>query len=366
MVLKTARVAAKKFVNLFIEKERFVLQNSLRMKAKEWFSLAVRGTALGTGILPGVSAGTVGIVVDVYDDLLDGIDGLTKKKTFFNSLKKLIPIGIGCLIATVLLMFLWDRFAKVYFPFVIVAALAGFVIGALPVITDELKDRRIDRRDLFRIILGFLFAAAIGVTAFVLCDLYDRGVIGWLPSFDQEVYDPFHHPWIYALVAVVGFLSAASCLVPGISGAMLLFIFGLYNPILGIFFNQYDKYGNLVVQSILSDPSRIGSGITIILALLVGMLIGFLVISHLLKSLLVTKRHETFSVVLGFILGSVVSMFINQEMFEVYHDPTVNQWWQFLIGGIAFVAVMIGTYFLIKRVGRRDKAKAEAPIKFEE
>ena len=46
------------------------------MNAKEWFGLAARGTSLGTGILPGVSAGTVGIVVDVYDDLIDGIDGL--------------------------------------------------------------------------------------------------------------------------------------------------------------------------------------------------------------------------------------------------------------------------------------------------
>ena len=335
------------------------------MKAKEWFSLAARGTALGTGILPGVSAGTVGIVVDVYDDLLDGIDGLTKKRSFLNSLKKLIPIGIGCLVATVILMFLWNRFAKIYFPFVIVSALAGFVIGALPVITDELKGRKIDRWDIFRIVLGFLFAAAIGVTAFVLCYLFTYGIINWLPDFEQEVYDPFHHAWIYALVALVGFLSAASCLVPGISGAMLLFIFGLYNPILGIFFNQYDEYGNLIIQSIFSDPSRMGSGITIIIALLVGMLIGFIVISHLLKGLLVTKRHETFSVVLGFILGSVVSMFLNQEMFFVYHDPTVNQWWQFLIGGIAFIAVMIGTYYLIKRVGRRDKAKAEAPIEIE-
>lgn len=330
------------------------------MNVKEWFGLAARGTALGTGILPGVSAGTVGIVVDVYDDLLDGIDGLRKKKTFWPSLSRLLPIGIGCIVATVLLMFFWNRFAKVYFPFPIVAALCGFIVGALPVITDELKGRKLNKMDFLRIGIGFFIAAAIGVTAFVLCYLFEEGIVDWIPSFEVEVYWPFEYPWIFFLVAFVGFLGAASCLIPGISGAMLLFIFGLYNPILAIFFNQYAEDGTLISQSIFHDTSRLGGGLLVIFALLAGMLIGFFVISHLLKGLLKTKRHETFGVVLGFILGSVVSMFLNQEMYWVYQDSNVNQWWQFLIGGVAFVGVMIGTYYLIKRAGRRNKIKAAA------
>lgn len=331
--------------------------------------MCAKGTSLGTGILPGVSAGTVGIVVDVYDDLLNGIDGLRKRKTFKSSLAKLIPIGLGCVIATVILMFFWNRFAKVYFPIGMVAALAGFVVGALPVITDELRDRRINKMDVLRIAIGFVFAAAIGVTAFVLCYLWEKEIVDWIPSFDYEVYDAIHNLWILALVAFVGFLSAASCLVPGISGAMLLFIFGLYNPILAIFFNQYAKDGTLVQYSIfhdLANTSRLWSSVLVILSLLVGMLIGFFVVSATLKKLLVTKRHETFSVVLGFILGSVVSMFLNQEMYFVYFDDNVNQWWQFVIGAVAFVGVMVGTYYLVKRAGRRDKKKAIDPTLVEQ
>lgn len=329
------------------------------MKAKEWFGLAARGTALGTGILPGVSAGTVGIVVDVYDDLLDGIDGLRKKKTFWHSIGKLLPIGVGCIAATLLLMLFWNYLARVFFPFIMVAALAGFVIGALPVITDELKDRKVDKWDILRIAIGFLIAAAIGITAYVLCYLWWNDVIQWLPDFEAEVYEPFSSPWILVLIGIVGFLSAASCLVPGISGAMILFIFGLYDPILNIFFSSRTDTGDILVPSVFHDTGRIPGAIVVVLVLLVGMIAGFLVISHTLKKLLVTKRHQTFSVVLGFILGSVVSMFFNQEMFWIYHDPTVNQWWQFVIGGIAFVGVAIGTYFLIKFAGRRNK-KTEA------
>ena len=40
------------------------------MKVKDWFLDFGRGAALGTGILPGVSVGTVGIIVNVYDKLL--------------------------------------------------------------------------------------------------------------------------------------------------------------------------------------------------------------------------------------------------------------------------------------------------------
>ena len=328
------------------------------MNAKEWFGLCARGTSLGTGILPGVSAGTVGIVVDVYDDLIDGIDGLRSRKTFLSSLGRLMPIGIGCIIATFLLMFFWNRVAKVYFPFVIVAALAGFVVGALPIIIDELRGRKIDRWDVLRIAIGFIIAAAIGVTAYILCLLFEYGVTNWLPDFSYEVRFPFDAPWIFAIVAFVGFLSAASCLIPGISGAMLLFIFGLYNPILALFFNQYDEMGDVVSLSIFHDTSRLGSGLLVVASLLVGMLVGFLVISHALKKLMKEKRRQTFGVVLGFILGSVISMFFNQEMFYVYHDPTVNQWWQILLGVVAFIGVMIGTYFLVKKAGRRNKNKA--------
>ena len=49
------------------------------MKVKDWFLDFGRGAALGTGILPGVSVGTVGIIVNVYDKLLNSISGLLKK-----------------------------------------------------------------------------------------------------------------------------------------------------------------------------------------------------------------------------------------------------------------------------------------------
>ena len=324
------------------------------MNAKKWFGLCARGTTLGLGILPGVSVGTVGIIVDVYDKLLSYIDGLRSKKTFLPSLIGLIPIGIGCLAATFLLLLFWNKVAYPFFPFVMVSALAGFVIGALPLMTKEVRDRKLNVADYVRMLIGFLIAGGIGVVAF----LGKAGVIPLDLDFWNEIEAPFSHGWIFVVVFIVGFFSAVSCLVPGISGSMMMFIFGLYNPIIGLFMNTTLADGT-VHYSIFHDTSRLGSGAVVILVLLAGMLIGFLAVARLMRFLLTTHRHATFTLIIGFVVGSVVAMFFNNDMYYVYVTEPLNAWYQFLIGGIVLVAICVLTFIVLKKASA-DKDRLEA------
>lgn len=327
------------------------------MNAKQWFGLAGRGTTLGLGILPGVSVGTVGIIVDVYDKLLSYIDGLRSKKTFLPSLVGLIPIGIGCLAATFLLLLFWNKVAYPYFPIVMVCALAGFVIGALPLMFGEVRGRKLNVPDYLRVLIGFLIAGGIGVVAF----LGKAGVIPLDFDFWDEVDAPFQNAWIFIVVFVVGLFSAVSCLVPGISGSMIMFIFGLYNPIVGLFMNTTLPNGT-IHQSIFHDPSKLGGGAVIILVLLLGMLIGFLATAKFMKTMLAKHRHATFTVIIGFVLGSIVAMFFNNDMYAVYITSPLNEWYQFLIGGILLVGVAILTFILLKKgsAKRAEKQLEEA------
>ena len=323
------------------------------MKAKEFLSDFARGGALGTGILPGVSAGTVGIIVNVYDKLIAGIDGLRHRKTFWPSLLSILPIGLGSLVMTVLLMLFWSKVANPYFPFVIICALAGFVIGAMPILTSEISGRPLNGPDYLRIVLGFLFAAAIGICAY----LSAAGVIPVNLDFNDEIQAPFQNPWIFALVLGVGFFAAFSCLIPGISGAMIMFIFSLYNPIVDLFFTK--TVDGVVQESIFRDPGKLGGGLVILVCCGVGVLIGLLAVSNLMKGLLTKHRHATFTVIIGFVLGSLVSMFLNNDTYSVYHTPPLNAWWQFLIGGIALAAVAGGTFYLVRRSQKNAKKKQE-------
>ena len=327
------------------------------MKAKEWFTDFAKGTSLGTGILPGVSVGTVGIIVNIYDKLLSSIDGLRKKETFLKSLLALIPIGTGCLAATFVILLFWQKLAEPNFPFVIVAALAGFVIGALPILLAELKGKWISVGDALRILGGFVFASGIGICAYLAA----AGIIRLDLDFTDEVDNPFANPWIFGLVFLVGFFSAVSCIVPGISGAMVLFIFGLYNPIINLFFST-KKDGEITHHSIFSDPSKLGPGLLIIAVLLVGMLIGFLITSKFMKDLLAKHRRGTFGVVIGFVLGSIVSMFFNNDMYWVYIYTTNVAPYQYALGAVLGVLVCVGTFFLVRYAQKKNAQKSPEQI----
>lgn len=338
-----------------LEKHARLFHNSIRMKAKDWFSDFGRGATLGTGILPGVSVGTVGFIVNVYDKLIDSIDGLRHRKTFRQSFLTLLPIALGCIAAVVLLLFFWSKVANPRFPFVIIAGLAGFVLGALPILTAELKGARLSGPDALRIVLGFALAAGIGIVAYLAA----AKIIPIDMNFADEIDTPFQSPWILALVVVVGFVAAVSCLVPGISGSMILFIVGLYNPIVDLFLTRYNPDGSIAHASILRDTSKLGGGVTVILCLLVGIIIGFLAVSKVMKSLLANHRRGTFTVIVGFVLGSVVSMFLNNDMYAAYNNPATNQPWQFILGGVAFLAVGLLTFFLVHKGQRKTLERQE-------
>lgn len=320
------------------------------MKAKEWFSDFARGTTLGAGILPGVSVGTVGIIVNVYDKLLATIDGLRKKNNFVRSFLALLPIALGCILSAVVLMVFWKKVAYPYFPFIVIAALAGFVLGALPIITDEFRGKPMKWSDFGRTCIGFAIAAGIGILAY----LSAAGVLPIDLSFQAAVDDPFHNAWIFFLVALVGFFAAVSCLIPGISGSMILFIFGLYNPIVGLFISDRAPDGTIIHPSIFHDTSLLGSGLLVILALLFGILIGFFAVSKFMKGMLANHRWGTYGVILGFVLGSVVSMFVNNDMYYVYHRDPAFEPWHFIVGGITLTAVFALTFFLLRRVNGKS------------
>ena len=46
------------------------------MKIKNWFLDVLKGGSLGLGMIPGVSAGTMALIVGIYDRLIGGIANL--------------------------------------------------------------------------------------------------------------------------------------------------------------------------------------------------------------------------------------------------------------------------------------------------
>ena len=342
------------------------------MKAKDWFSDFGRGAALGTGILPGVSVGTVGLIVNVYDKLLGSISGLTKK--FWKNLSILIPIAIGTLLSAAILLWGYSHL-QAYASFEIISLLAGLIIGGLPIICKEIPWKELKAADDVRMILGLVVAAGIGVVSAIAAEKnwfdvtishesLNAGLHNYLytslpvlhrphqsrPWFDfgAAFENPNANPYIYVVTFFVGFVAAVACLLPGISGSMVLFIFGLYNPVVALYSGE---------NSMLHNHDRIGTGLILTLILFVGVVVGLVAFAKIMKALMERHHRGTFTTVFGLIIGSLISMFINKDAWLYYKAG--NAWWHYVLGGFLLIAGCALMLFLVKKTQKQEVSAPE-------
>jgi len=263
-----------------------------------FISYLLKGLAIGTAaIIPGISGGTIAFMLGIYDQIIEAIVSLrrhTKK-----SLELLLPVGIGIVVAIGLLTYPMGL-ALIYAPFPTVTLFAGFILGSLPQLRKDLPVTLNVRAWVF-LFVPAIIAMLLGVFS----------VIGELDATSVLTGDAFL-PKLSLIV--VGLLGVSAFVVPGISGSMLLLSIGFYEPILSslrrLLDNLFDLNGLI--------PEVINFGL-----LGVGALVGFAVISVVMKWLLTHHRQDVNLAVFGFILGSLVAIFYNYEMVPVYEQLDV-------------------------------------------
>lgn len=245
------------------------------------------GMAIGTAIIvPGISGGTIALIFGAFQRIVDAVDNLFTKK-FWSSLLILLPFLIGSIIAVAALVFPF-QLAFEYCLFSIVCLFAGFILGSIPRITEELKGQETTKKNIIQLVIGFLIAGIIGVFSVIF-------------HFNEKIDLLFaERPWyLYLIIFVVGMFSSSGLIVPGFSGSMLLMIIGFYEPILK-----------------LVDFSNFGPNVLLGFVFALGVLVGFIILSKLMSSLFEKHRISTLYVVIGFIFGSLVSIFVNSKMFS--------------------------------------------------
>ena len=245
------------------------------------------GTAIGTAIIvPGISGGTIALVFGAFKKIVDAVDNLFTKK-FWSSLLILLPFLLGAIIAVAALVFPF-QLAFRYCLFSIVCLFAGFILGSIPGITDELKGQAPTKLNIILLIIGFIIAGIIGVFSVIF-------------KFNDKISGLFiERPWyLYLIIFVVGMFGSSGLIVPGFSGSMLLMIIGFYQPILD-----------------LVDFSNFWPNVSLGFVFALGVLAGFIILSKLMNKMITNHRISTLYVVLGFIFGSLVSIFVNSQMFS--------------------------------------------------
>ncbi|MBQ8372576.1 MAG: DUF368 domain-containing protein [Clostridia bacterium] len=228
-------------------------------------------------IIPGFSGGSVAAILGIYEKLVGAIADIFK--SFKRSIVVLAPIVLGLVLGAVSLMFPLE-WALGAFPLPTVCIFVGLAIGGMPTIIEKLKGR----------------ITLTNIIAFIIPATLVIGVAFLPMSADKNLFDLSFGG--YALLFLIGIIGSAALVIPGISGSMLLLILGYYNPILDLITNNLFKGVN------------VGVALLVLVCVGVGIIVGFIAISVLMKQLLRKYTRGTYFAIFGFIVGSIPTIFI--------------------------------------------------------
>ena len=244
---------------------------------KEKIILVLKGMIIGVAnIIPGVSGGTLMITLGIYEQIIDTISHFFKN--FKKNLKFIIPIAIGMVLSILLLSKLISLCLDKY-PFPTTMFFVGLIIGGIPLIwrkTSAAKKK-------FSNWLVFLITFAIVVT------------FAFLKSGDFVVDFNSLTPVDYITLFLIGMVSAATMVIPGISGSFVLMMLGYYEPIV-----------NTIKD--LTKFDLLGHNILILAPFGIGILVGIVLVAKLIEYLLKKYPVKTYYGVLGFVLASLVAI----------------------------------------------------------
>ncbi len=238
-------------------------------------------------IVPGVSGSAVAIIFKMYEKLLYAIGNVFKK--FKKCVKFLFPILIG-VVAGFVFGFFGVRSLLNIIPFIIICLFAGLMFGAYPAVTDQIKGTKPKAKYILLFIIGLIIPILISCVS-VFSNVSQHSLTNL----------KFYH---YILFLIIGFLVAITQLVPGLSATALLMSFGYFTPLMN----------SVSITNFKENPSIF----LVYLCLIVGFVIGLIVVSKGMNKLLNRYKIPAFYCIAGLSLGSIVTMFFNPEVMEIY------------------------------------------------
>lgn len=238
-----------------------------------------KGACVGiANIIPGVSGGTIAVIVGIYEKLICILSSIIADLRDFKKLKEdlkfIIPIGIGA-VAGIFLFSKLIKYLLEYQKIPVLYCFIGLILGSVPLLFKKANIKGFNKKYIisFIITIGFM----------ILLSYLNSNV-----SDDSQIKE-FEFSVISMLkIVIYGFLGAGTMIIPGISGSMVMMILGVYTAII----------------SAISDLN-----FQVLIPFAVGMIIGIIVVSKIINKLLEKFYGYTFYAILGFVVGSIIFVF---------------------------------------------------------
>ena len=232
----------------------------------------IKGIAIGgTMMVPGVSGGTMALILGIYDDIIHAIS------SFFKDIKKnflfLLVVGIGGIIGLVTVGLLVDKAIEA-FKYPTMFLFLGIVLGGLPVLFEEANKGKKTKLDWLFFVIGVVIIAGLM--------FLDSKVNGSLVNLSNASYG------LYIYLFIAGIVVSIALILPGISTSFLLLTLGLFDPLMD------------AVKTL---------DFAFLIPLALGVIFGVVAITKLLETLLTKKPRQTYLMIIGFVVASMIEVF---------------------------------------------------------
>lgn len=243
----------------------------------------LKGMVIGiANIIPGVSGGTMMVSMGIYDKLIHCITHLFSefKKSFLFLLPIAIGMGVAIIGSSFGIEYLFENF-----PVQTTTLFIGLIIGGFPAIWKNVKGNSIK----FGHIVAFLVFFAVVVLMAVMGEKEGRAA--------DLTFNFVNAIKLFG----VGVIAAATMVIPGVSGSMMLMLMGYYNPIISAI--------NDFIRSLVAfDINGILQGIGVLTPFGIGVVVGIFAIAKLIEIIFSKFPLYAYWAIIGLIVASPIAI----------------------------------------------------------
>jgi len=279
----------------------------------------IKGVFLGiANIIPGFSGGTMAVVFGVYERLIYAISHFFEAP--LKTIKDMWALGLGIILGLILAVFGVTLLLE-HFPLETLLLFIGLIIGGIPKTSKE-ADLKENNKHLIYVLFGALVII----------------LLLFLPTSDTVALNL--NPLLLISLLIIGVITASSMVVPGVSGSLILLVFGFYD-LLVVTLSDF-------IKGFLSfEFNGLMDAFIILMVFGIGVLVGIIVIAKIIEQLLINHKPLVYSFIVGLLIMSPLAVLIKSRHLIDSID-SIN-----IISGT--VLFMIGV-FIAYRFGKKDES----------
>lgn len=247
----------------------------------------IKGAMIGVAnVIPGVSGGTVAVSMGIYDRLIFALTDIFRRPK--DSLRTLVPVVIGCAVGIISFAYIIEFLLR-QFALPTCLAFIGLILGGVPLLWRSYHANRAKTSQMFAV-YALIFLAMFAISA--LLPMLDASGNTGVTAIPLPI-------WLFS-----GLIAAATMVIPGVSGSMVLMIMGYYYLVIG----QIKAFADALF---VFDFSRMLDLCLPLVFFGVGALIGIFGIVKCIRFLFEHAPGITYSAILGLVIGAPVAILYN-------------------------------------------------------